>query len=89
MRDLVAEVQALIARLYDGEDACTRETGNVGGHLHVVLDDGNVDDSDVEFCLTEASSETCCPCLAIGLFLRDIPAEKRWEMYEAGWGRRT
>lgn len=35
--------------------AYQRKDGNyVGGHLHIVLDDGNVDDHSVEYCLAAA-----------------------------------
>ena len=34
-----------------------QQGGECGGNLHVVLDDGNLDDNDILFCLAEAMKE--------------------------------
>jgi hypothetical protein len=38
----------LIQRLYDMPDGC------VGGHAHIVLDDWNLEDGDIDYCLEVA-----------------------------------
>lgn len=37
-----------VKELYDSED------GSVGGYGHIVFDDGNLEDSHIEFCLVKA-----------------------------------
>ena len=35
-----------------------RDAGNIsGGSLHIVLDDGNIDRQDIEYCIQEAKSD--------------------------------
>lgn len=48
INDKVKLAVDLIKELYDTED------GGVGGYGHIVFDDWNVDDSDIEYCLTAA-----------------------------------
>lgn len=38
---------------------------SVGGNLHIVLEDGNVNDSDVQFCLDAAKAD--CDAEAVAL----------------------
>ena len=46
MKPTVPEVMPLVREYYEDNYA--------GGSLHIVLDDGNIRDSDLEFCLKEA-----------------------------------
>lgn len=63
----VPEVLPLVQALYRGETACTK--GGVGGHLHVVLDDGNVDDGNVAGSIIYAREEGCTSCIELGELL--------------------
>lgn len=68
---------ALITDLYEHEA--------VGGFLHIVLDDLNVDDSYIHWCLTEANRPECDRQYPwchdqhdlIGKMLLDMPLENR------------
>jgi len=58
-------------------------SGNgVGGNLHIILDDGNIDNEDVKFCLDECKkscdSEGVILC---GLLLRMSKTQRR-KMYK-------
>lgn len=66
MKPTVPEVLPLVHRLYRGDDPCVpHHSGNVGGHLHIVLDDGNVERGHVQFCLDEARKDGCVTCIRI------------------------
>lgn len=47
MRPTVPEVMPLVRRYYEKHPS--------GGSLHILLDDGNVSDSDADFCLKAAT----------------------------------
>ena len=61
-RPTVPGVLPFVIRLYRGDDPCSRNSGVVGGHLHIVLDDQNVNDGHVAFCLEEARKDQCRTC---------------------------
>jgi len=67
--------------LYSGDDECTTGAGCVGGHLHIVLDDGNVSDSHVSFCLVEARRDSCETCMAIAKHLLLLSGAQRLVFY--------
>lgn len=46
----VLQATDLVARVYDGAN------GGVGGYGHIVLDDWNLDDGSVKFCLLECDN---------------------------------
>lgn len=48
MKPTIPEVWPMVIDYYGKPGNCA------GGHLHIVLDDGNIDDDDVEFCLQSA-----------------------------------
>lgn len=35
------------------KEYCSREGNSVGGNLHIVLDDGNIEDDNIAFCLRQ------------------------------------
>lgn len=45
--------------------------------LHIVLDDGNVDNDHVEFCLKEASVNEHQDCFALAVLLRECSRTQR------------
>jgi hypothetical protein len=70
----------------------------VGGPLHIVLDDGNIDDESIYFCMrTMRKHETVVQgmngnaiieiCEEIADALLEFTQEKREELYEMNWGR--
>ncbi len=70
----------------------------VGGPLHIVLDDGNIDDESIYFCMrTMREHETVVQgmngnaiikiCEEIADALLEFTQEKREELYEMNWGR--
>lgn len=55
----VPEVLPLVRALYASPG------GRVGCHLHIVLDDGNVQDKHVQFCIDRAAEDQCGRCLVL------------------------
>lgn len=53
-----------------------------GGELHVALDDGNLDASDVLWCLNQAQSVGDKEAVAIAKMLLDMSVDERYELYE-------
>ena len=67
-----SDVAPLVDRLYKRHSA--------GCCLHVVLDDDNCEDDDVDFCIGKAKERGCWECYAIGLILRSMSEEDRTEL---------
>ena len=57
------------------------EEHGCGGHLHIVLDDGNLRDADVEFCIAAAAKDGCLPCQQVGALLRVMTETQRRGLY--------
>lgn len=77
-RPTIPEVLPLVRALYAETLPCSFETGRVGGHLHVVLDDGNISDGMIEACLRDAQQENCTTCARIAsLLLQMTPTQRR------------
>lgn len=74
MKPTVPEVLLLVKALY-----ATRE-GGVGCCLHIVLDDNNVDDSSVQFCLDWARSHKHPKCAEIALLLLAMSKTQRLKL---------
>lgn len=76
-RSLIIVIQRLYRADPEDEVTCTTGTGaRVGGHLHIVLDDLNVGDSSIGFCIEEAKNSPdgiCFTCCGIGHSLLRIP----------------
>lgn len=76
-RPTTPEVVLLVNRLYSGVDLCTRGSGGLGGHLHIVVDDSNVQDHHVQYCLDEARADKCATCTVIAEKLRAMTKTQR------------
>lgn len=72
----VEQVVAMAREYYLDHDNPT------GGYLHVVLDDGNVGDADVKFCLMEADRGGDDAAVALGWALLGLTEEERERVYE-------
>jgi hypothetical protein len=70
----VAAVLPLVRALYRTPE------GGSGCCLHIVLDDFNVEDSHVEFCIGYARSEGHADCEALSRVLRRMTAGQRWKL---------
>lgn len=67
------EVDRLVNLLY--------EKNAMGCCLHIVLDDGNVEDSSVEFCIKEALEQKHDDCYALALILLTMTSTQRTKLY--------
>ncbi len=67
----VPEVLPLVHDLYRSDH------GTVGGCLHSVLDDGNIEDGAIQYCLKEAEAEDCKPCTTIARLLMRMSRTQR------------
>ena len=56
----------------------------VGGNLHIVIDDGNVDDKYVKFCLEQATSQNDSGGIAIACLLLMMSKTQRRKIYLSG-----
>ena len=61
------------------------ETEITGGNLHIVLDDGNVEDGNIYFCQQEAESANDRLGYLIATILRSFTEEEREYMYNHNW----
>jgi hypothetical protein len=64
-RPSVPDMMPFVNELYRGEVECNRGLGSVGGHLHIVLDDGNTETEHVQHCLDYALEERCAVCIGL------------------------
>lgn len=71
VKPTVPEVAPLVRALY------ARWGGGAGCCLHVVLDDGNVEDSFVDHCIESARELGHGDCLLLGYLLRDMSKTQR------------
>jgi hypothetical protein len=69
MRPTVPQVLPLVQELY------TRNA--VGCCLHIVLDDYNISDSNVDFCYAEAVKAQHADCMALSLLLKQMSKTQR------------
>jgi len=59
---------------------------SVGGNLHIVLDDGNLEDHHIEYCLkTLVSEKKDEEAKVIGESLLNIPYDTRKKLYSNSW----
>lgn len=70
----VPEVAPLVRALYASPG------GGVGCCLHIVLDDGNVDDKSVDFCLRTALMRGHPECERLALLLRRMSKTQRLKL---------
>lgn len=71
MKPTVPEVLPLVHALY------ATAHGAVGGCLHIVLDDGNVETGHVKFALAYARENGCADCTALGEKLLQMSTTQR------------
>ena len=76
--DLVA-AERLRQNIYD------RPGGGVGCCLHIVLDDGNVDDSHVEWCHIKAIDNGHHDCVMLATYVLRMSKTQRTKMYHRGY----
>jgi len=69
----VPEVKPLVAALY--------KRNGVGCCLHIVLDDGNVEDHQVEFCIEQAKKQKHENCQFLGELLLKMSQTQRRRLY--------
>lgn len=73
-------VNDLCCRIYEGSCA--------GCCWHITLDDGNVEDLHVEFCIAEAAREGHPDCVALGPLMRAMTVAERAALtldYDSYW----
>ena len=58
------------------------DVGGVGCCLHIVLDDGNLNDGDVDFCIRRAEDHGHETCKKFAVRLRAESLEVREQLYE-------
>lgn len=68
-RPTVPEALALVRELYSTDD------GVVGCCLHIVLDDGNLGDDSIRYCMTHAEHGSCAHLAA--MLLKMSPTQRR------------
>lgn len=61
------------------------EGNGAGGNLHIVLDDGNIEDSSIDFCHGYASANGDEIGVGIANILKLIPEDVRHVIYKQGW----
>ena len=76
-----AKILKLVRDLYNEKTKCSTETGRCGGHLHIVLDDGNLKDSDVRFCIKNAIADRCKVCAHISMLMLLLTQTQRNFVY--------
>lgn len=78
--DAEAELCRLIAEYY--------ETNASGGALHIALDDGNLYDSHIWWCVKESiPEEKDTEALFLAYALLSLPEDDRFRLYEDRWWR--
>jgi hypothetical protein len=81
MKPTVTDAYPLVQKIY--ERSC------VGCCLHVVLDDGNIENDHVQFCLEEAQKKRHAECLELAemlLLMSKTQRRKIYSSYEAKLG---
>lgn len=86
MKPTVPEVLPLVRDLYRGLAPCTRDAGRVGGHLHIVLDDGNTEDNHVQFCLDSATKDNCTTCIKLAELMLKMSKTQRGKLSDMAYG---
>lgn len=61
----------------------------VGGALHIVLEDGNVDNADVDFCIQYAREQGDAEGERLALILRQMSRTQRTKLYRTRFSSLT
>jgi hypothetical protein len=72
----VATVRTLVRAFY------ARPGNGCGGHLHIVLDDGNLEDDHIDFCIAQAVEAKDAEAEALGRVLRAMTPRQRQRVYD-------
>lgn len=56
-----------------------------GGSLHIVLDDGNIDDDDIRHCLDYARAEGDCAGVSLAEQLLKVSKNQRRKLFRRYW----
>jgi hypothetical protein len=78
MKPTVSEVMPLVRKLY--------ERNAVGCCLHILLDDGNTEDSHAEFCLQEARRTGHLDCIELAGKILGMSRTQRMKLYRGKRG---
>ena len=74
-----AEVAAIVQNYLD------RPENVVGGNLHIVLDDGNLEDHHIQFCISRAAEAGDKEGIALGDALLELSMTQRKKLYKNNW----
>lgn len=55
------------------------------GNLHIAMDDGNLEDSHIRWCIWNALDELDGDAAVIGNYLLKLSEEEREELYNRNW----
>lgn len=75
MLGILTEDQYLLFKSYHERELCW-------GSLHIVMDDGNLEDSNVQFCMNWARVENDADGFMIAVILSEKTIEERQKLYE-------
>jgi hypothetical protein len=73
MKPTIPEVTPLVLRYYEDHP--------VGGNLHIVLDDGNIKDGHVQYCLDSAHEQGDSAGVELATLLLKMSLRQRWRLY--------
>lgn len=62
-----------------------RPENGAGGNLHIVFDDGNLEDKDILFCIKQAKEENDILGITIGYLFLSLPYKQRENIYANLW----
>jgi hypothetical protein len=73
------EIVELIKAFYN------EPNNGAGGHLHLVTDDGNLEDDDIRFCIEQAGDNNDLLAMSIGYLLLSLPYKERERIWNELW----
>ena len=76
-------MQELINRIQEFYNE--KPENGAGGVLHIVTDDGNMEDSSIDFCIELAEKDGDMEAIAIANDIKALPFEERERLYELFW----
>jgi hypothetical protein len=71
---------AVLAQAYLAKDG-----NSVGGNLHIILDDGNLEDRNIDFCINQAEECGDVDGVVLGKTLRQLSMTQRNKLYKNNW----
>jgi hypothetical protein len=67
------------------KDFYSQEGNGAGGYLHCALDDGNLEDHDIKYCIKFAKEHYDLQAIILGYLLLLLTYEQREEAYKKFW----